>query len=80
MKVLYSCLSKSWGGLEMGVVQDAEQLMKKGLSVDFLCYPESKINVEANKKGIRCLTLRASGYFHPCTNNKTFPAYQKKLL
>ena len=65
MKVLYSCLSKSWGGLEMGVVQDAEQLMKKGLSVDFLCYPESKINVEANKKGIRCLTLRASGYFHP---------------
>ena len=65
MKILYSCLSKSWGGLEMGAVQDAAQLMKKKLSVDFLCYPGSKINVEANKKGIKCLTLKASGYFHP---------------
>jgi glycosyltransferase involved in cell wall biosynthesis len=65
MKVLYSCLSKSWGGLEMGAVQDAEQLMKKGLNVDFLCYPDSQINVDANKKGINCLTLKASGYFHP---------------
>ncbi len=65
MKILYSCLSKSWGGLEMGAVQDAEQLIKKGLSVDFLCYPGSKINIEASQKGIKCLTLKAPGYFHP---------------
>jgi len=65
MKILYSCLSKSWGGLEMGAVQDAEQLVKKGLSVDFLCFPGSQINVEANKRGMKCLTSKASGYFHP---------------
>lgn len=65
MKVLYSCLSKSWGGLEMGIVQDAEQLIKKGFTVDFLCYPGSQINIDANKKGIKCLMLKAAGYVHP---------------
>lgn len=49
----------------MGAVQDAEQLIKKGLSVDFLCYPGSKINVEANRRKLKCITLKASGYFHP---------------
>jgi glycosyltransferase involved in cell wall biosynthesis len=65
MKVLFSCLTKSWGGLEMGAVQDAEQLVKKGLSVEFLCFPGSKINREAENKGIRCIGLKAPGYLHP---------------
>lgn len=65
MKVLYSCLSKSWGGLEMTIIQGAEQLLKNKISVDILCYPGSQINLEAEKLGFNCITLMASGYFHP---------------
>jgi glycosyltransferase involved in cell wall biosynthesis len=65
MKILYSCLSQSWGGLEMRTIQGAEQLQNKNLYVDILCYPGSKINQEAQKKKIKCLTIKASGYFHP---------------
>jgi glycosyltransferase involved in cell wall biosynthesis len=65
MKILYSCLSQSWGGLEMRTIQGAEQLLNKNLSVDILCYPGSRINLEAEKREINCITLKASGYFHP---------------
>lgn len=65
MKILYSCLTKSWGGLEMGAVQDAEQLVKKGLPVEFLCFPGSKIKTEAESRGIKCIISKTPGYFHP---------------
>lgn len=65
MKVLYSCVSKSWGGLEMRTIQGVEQLLKKGLDVDLLCYPNSIINNEASSKNINCITFKAMGYFHP---------------
>lgn len=65
MKILYSCLSQSWGGLEMRTIQGAEQLLNKNLYVDILCYPGSKINLDAQKKKINCITIKASGYFHP---------------
>jgi len=65
MKILYSCLSQSWGGLEMRTIQGAEQLLNKNLSVDILSYPGSQINLEAKKREINCITLKASGYFHP---------------
>lgn len=65
MKVLYSCISKSWGGLEMRTIQGAEQLINKNIEVDLLCYPGSQINFEAEKRGINCIKLKASGYFNP---------------
>ncbi|RPI76453.1 MAG: glycosyltransferase family 1 protein, partial [Ignavibacteriales bacterium] len=65
MKVLYSCLSQSWGGLEMRTIQSAEQLADRGIHVEILCYPGSRINNEAIKKRIKCIPIKASGYFHP---------------
>jgi len=65
MKILYSCLSKSWGGLEMKTIEGAIQLIRKNIKVDILCYPGSRINLEAEKNKIRCITLKAHGYFHP---------------
>lgn len=65
MKVLYSCLSRSWGGLEMTIIQGAEQLLKRNILVDVLCYPGSQINIESEKLGINCINLKASSYFHP---------------
>jgi len=49
----------------MRTIQGAEQLLSKNLSVDILCYPGSQINLEAEERGINCIALEASGYFHP---------------
>ncbi len=65
MKVLYSCLSQSWGGMEMFTITAVNQLLKRNLSVDLLCYPNSRIHREASKQGIKCHTIKASSYFHP---------------
>ena len=65
MKILFSCLSKSWGGLEMTAIQGAEQLLNNNISVDFLCLPHSQIKFESEKIGIKTINLKAEGYFHP---------------
>jgi glycosyltransferase involved in cell wall biosynthesis len=65
MKVLYSCLSKSLGGLELSVIKEALQLQNQNIPVEILCLPGSKINQKAKKEGLNCLTLKADRYFHP---------------
>jgi len=34
MKILYSCLSKSWGGMEMFTLTAVKQLLKKNIDVE----------------------------------------------
>ncbi len=65
MKVLYSCLSQSWGGMEMFTVAAVKQLLKFGIETELLCYPESKIHVKALEENLDVHTVKASGYFHP---------------
>lgn len=65
MKVLYSCLSQSWGGMEMFTITAVEQLRKKEIETELLCYPGSRIHSEAEKKGVKCHPIKASSYFHP---------------
>jgi glycosyltransferase involved in cell wall biosynthesis len=65
MKVLYSCLSKSWGGMEMYTLTSIRQLLKKNIQVELLCIAESRIHIEANSTGIIIHPVKASGYFHP---------------
>lgn len=48
MKILISCLSRSWGGMEMFTVQSAEQLIMQNLDVYLLCLKDSKIDVNSN--------------------------------
>ena len=67
MKVLYSCLSKSWGGMEMYTLSAIKQLHKKQIYVELLCISESRIHIEANNIGMIIHPLKASGYFHPYT-------------
>lgn len=52
MKILYSCLSKSWGGMEMLTVTSIKKLLKKNIEVTLLCSSESRIHTEANSIGI----------------------------
>jgi glycosyltransferase involved in cell wall biosynthesis len=65
MKVLYSCLSKSWGGMEMVTLSAIKQLQKRHIHVELLCISESRIHIEANNIGMIIHAVNASGYFNP---------------
>jgi glycosyltransferase involved in cell wall biosynthesis len=67
MKILYSCLSKSWGGLEMYTLNSIRQLLKRDINVELVCSAESRIHIEANNMGIMIHPVTASRYFHPIT-------------
>ena len=67
MNILYSCLSKSWGGLEMFTLTSIQQLLKRDIKVELICAAESRIHIEANNLGIMLHPVKASGYFHPVT-------------
>ncbi len=64
MKILYSCLSKSWGGMEMVTITGIKQLLKRNISVEFLCAEESRLHIEANNLGIIIHPIKSSGYFN----------------
>lgn len=65
MKILYSCLSQSWGGMEMITVDAALQLIKRGNDVLLLCYPNSKIHISAKERKIKTIPIKTESYFHP---------------
>jgi glycosyltransferase involved in cell wall biosynthesis len=67
MKILFSCLSKSWGGLEMVTLTSIKQLLKRDIKVELICSADSRIHIEANNLGIMLHPVKASGYFHPIT-------------
>lgn len=52
MKILYSCLSESWGGMEMITLTFVKELLKRDCSVILLCVENSRIHLEANKNKI----------------------------
>lgn len=68
MKILYSCLSKSWGGMEMVTLTGIKQLLKRGIHVELLCTAESRIHIEANNLGIILHPIKAGSYFHPVSS------------
>ncbi len=65
MKILYSCLSQSWGGMEMITIQAIQNLHKRNIEAELLCYPGSKIQNSAIENGIKFHSIKADSYFHP---------------
>jgi len=65
MKILYSCLSRSWGGMEMYTLTCADQLRQRGAEVELLVYPDSKLMQEALQRGFYVYPVAAKGYLHP---------------
>ncbi|KUG24839.1 glycosyltransferase [hydrocarbon metagenome] len=65
MKILMSCLSRSWGGMEMFVLTLTEQLINRKFECSLVCYPDSKIHQEAKKFDLSIMALKANSYFHP---------------
>lgn len=60
MKILYSCLSKSWGGMEMFTLTAVKQLLNRNISVELLCAAESRIHIEANNLGLIVHPIKVS--------------------
>ncbi len=52
MKILQSCGSRSWGGLEMQALLISKELRKRGHDVSLLCRPRSTILKEAYAAGV----------------------------
>lgn len=65
MKILYSCLSRSWGGMEMITLIFIRKLIERKYQVELLCVKESRMHIEANNLGLIIHPVKASGYFHP---------------
>lgn len=54
MKILQTCLSQSWGGMEMYTLQTSILLKNAGHSVKLLCAHNSRLKTEAEKAGLNC--------------------------
>ncbi len=65
MKILVSCLSKSWGGMEMVTLVFIRKLLERNIQVELLCIKESRLHIEASAIGIMINPIKASGYIHP---------------
>ncbi|MEW6194388.1 MAG: glycosyltransferase family 4 protein [Bacteroidota bacterium] len=65
MKILITCLSRSWGGMEMYTLLTAIQLRKQNYDVEILCYNQSRFHKEAENENFRIITSAFKNYFHP---------------
>ncbi len=65
MKILITCLSRSWGGMEMYTLLTAVQLRKRNYNVEILCYPRSCFHKEAENENFRIIISAFKNYFHP---------------
>jgi len=70
MKVLYSCLSSSWGGMEMITLTFIRKLLERNMHVELLCIAESRMHIEANNLGLIIHAVKATGYIHPFSTIK----------
>ena len=78
MKILVSCLSKSWGGMEMVTLVFIKKLLERNIQVELLCIKESRLHIEANALGIMINPIRAVGYFHPFSILKIVALVRRK--
>lgn len=71
MKILYSCLSKSWGGMEMVTLTGIKQLLNNNIQVELLCADESRLQIEANNLGIIIHPIKSIKILNPFSILKT---------
>ncbi len=78
MKILVSCLSKSWGGMEMVTLVFIRKLLERNIQVELLCIKESRLHIEANAIGVMINPIKASGYVHPFSILKIIALIRRK--
>lgn len=65
LKILQTCFSHSWGGLEIHTLNACLRLLKRGHSVKLACCSQSRLEQEAKTHAVETIPLNVSGYFHP---------------
>ena len=64
MRILYSCLSESWGGMEMITLTFVKELLKRNFFVLLLCIEGSRIHKEAIKTNIKTYTIKIAPLYY----------------
>lgn len=64
-RILQTCFSRSWGGLELQALEVSKHLQQRGHSVVLACCSNSRLAGEAVHQGVETITFDLSGYFHP---------------
>jgi glycosyltransferase involved in cell wall biosynthesis len=65
LRILQTCFSRSWGGLEIHTLRAVSRLHKRGHNVWLACLPDSRLAQEAKELGLHTFTLNVKGYIHP---------------
>lgn len=61
----------------MFTITSVEQLLKRNIHTELLCFTDSKIFKQAKEKGITVHGIKATGYFHPLSVLKVFSLIKK---
>ncbi len=65
MRILLTCFSRSWGGLEIQAVELGSQLQHRSHEVWLACLPDSRLEREAADAKLKTLPFDVTGYVHP---------------
>ena len=65
MQILEFCTSRSWGGMEMRVLQTSIDLRALGHKITVFCYPDSSLHKEVAAEGFDCFALPFGNGIHP---------------
>jgi glycosyltransferase involved in cell wall biosynthesis len=65
LRILQTCFSRSWGGLEIQALEMSRQLARRGHQVWLACCPGSRLQHVAAGEEIRTVAHDVSGYVHP---------------
>ena len=62
MEILVTCISSSWGGMEIMALENVKQLNKQGLKTELFCIKNSPLHLNAVKENIPTITTNSSIY------------------
>jgi glycosyltransferase involved in cell wall biosynthesis len=65
LRILFSCFSRSWGGLEIQALEEATLVARAGHHVWMTCSRNARLHDELSRTDLPLLPLTVSGYFHP---------------
>ena len=65
LRILQSCFSQSWGGLELQALEISSRLHARGHQIWLACIPGSRLHQEAKRYRFHSLPLNVRGYVHP---------------
>ncbi|MCF8260740.1 MAG: glycosyltransferase family 4 protein [Melioribacteraceae bacterium] len=80
IKILESCTSQSWGGMEMRVLKTSQVFIERGHDVTILCFPDSRLHFEAQKLNIKCYPLKFANGIHLTEIKKLRSSIEKEKL